>query len=177
MKRRTRGSTIAERLAHWTEVDPSTGCHLWAGGRNNVGYALVSIPGRDRKRTAHRAAYELAKGPIPAGMTLDHLCRVRHCINPDHLEAVTQAENNRRAREWRRTATHCPAGHEYVDTWRRCLRRPSMKVTGRLADAGIVSMDVRRWAWANDLPCLRRGRIPNATIDAYLAAQHARAAA
>ena len=46
---------------------------------------------------AHRAAYALDVGPIPEGLTIDHLCRVRHCVRPDHLEPVTQAENTRRA--------------------------------------------------------------------------------
>lgn len=55
-------------------------------------------------------AYEMYVGPIPEGMQLDHLCRVRHCVNPAHLEVVTQQENMRRVAV---LTTHCPRGHEY----------------------------------------------------------------
>jgi hypothetical protein len=74
---------------------------------------------------AHRKAYTDAFGPIPEGLEIDHLCRVRHCVNPDHLEAVTHVENMRRAHEvWGFTSwgaqanagkTHCPQGHEYTE--------------------------------------------------------------
>lgn len=55
-------------------------------------------------RSAHRLAYERAKGAIPAGLQIDHLCRVRECVNPDHLEAVSQRENIRRGRGTKLTA-------------------------------------------------------------------------
>jgi HNH endonuclease len=82
------------------------GCWIWTGATTG-GYGVVSANGRIER--AHRVSYELAYGKIPDGLHLDHLCRVRACIRPDHLEAVTQAENNRRAGEAR---TQCPAGHE-----------------------------------------------------------------
>ena len=82
------------------------GCLLWTGATTN-GYGVVSVDGRLQR--AHRVAYEQANGPIPAGLHLDHLCRVRACINPDHLEPVTQAENNRRAGA---AKTTCSKGHE-----------------------------------------------------------------
>jgi hypothetical protein len=73
-----------------------TPCWLWKRHINGTGYGMV----RDGKlRLAHRVYYERAKGPIPEGLTLDHLCRQRHCVNPDHLEAVTLKENIRRG--WR----------------------------------------------------------------------------
>jgi len=68
-------------------------------------------------RSAHRLSYETEIGPIPEGLELDHLCRVRSCVNPLHLEPVTHQENVRRgegANFWR-NKTHCPQGHEYTE--------------------------------------------------------------
>lgn len=94
----------------WAKVSrtsPST-CWIWTGATNNGGYG-VGWTGT-ATRLAHRLAYEYKIGPIPAGLHIDHLCRNRLCVNPDHLEAVTQAENNRRAGAAR---TDCAHGHPY----------------------------------------------------------------
>jgi hypothetical protein len=77
------------------------------------GYAYWQV-GRRVKIMAHRYAYELTHGAIPAGLHIDHLCRNRMCVRPSHLEAVTPAENNRRAAAVRARRTHCPSGHEYA---------------------------------------------------------------
>ena len=80
----------------WSKVEKSETCWLWTGAKINSGYGLFSV--NDRRVLAHRFAYELLIGPIPAGLTVDHLCYIRACIRPDHLEAVTMGENTRRAR-------------------------------------------------------------------------------
>lgn len=89
---------------------------LWLAGVQPAGYGKFWLTGRSVG--AHRFAYVLAYGPIPEGLHIDHLCRVRACVAPDHLEAVTQAENNRRgygltAENIRKT--HCPEGHPYTE--------------------------------------------------------------
>jgi len=79
----------------WSRVQPvPCGCWLWTGGTKGKGYGGC---GRYHPSGyAHRASYELMVGPIPEGLQIDHLCRVRNCVNPDHLEAVTCRENLRR---------------------------------------------------------------------------------
>lgn len=88
-------------------------CLEWTGHLYN-GYGRISV-GR-KTRAIHRVAYEMVKGPIPDGLVIDHLCRNRACINPDHLEVVTNEENIRRGyglpvRLGRRT--HCNNGHPF----------------------------------------------------------------
>lgn len=92
-------------------------CWLWQGKLNDSGYGKMRINGKDMR--IHRFAYELYKAKIPKGLVLDHLCRVRNCANPEHLEPVTRAENTRRGTAWKtsgdysRNKTHCPQGHPY----------------------------------------------------------------
>jgi hypothetical protein len=95
----------------------SSGCWLWAGPISERGYGYVSTGSRRTRnkgyKRAHRIAYLLFVGPIPDGLQLDHLCRVRHCVNPGHLEPVTREENQRRGLSGNLT-THCPHGHGYT---------------------------------------------------------------
>ena len=67
-----------------------------------------------RKQLVHRVAFQLFIGPIPEGMQVDHLCGVRHCVNPAHLETVTPLVNTRRAERGNARKTHCDAGHEFT---------------------------------------------------------------
>jgi hypothetical protein len=90
---------IVERLAALTVE--SGDCLHWTGAVTTSGYGRIGIDG-ERTEYVHRVAYRLHVGPIPPGLHIDHLCMVRLCVRPSHLEAVTQAENNRRAAESRR---------------------------------------------------------------------------
>jgi HNH endonuclease len=81
--------------------EPNTGCWLWSGHTNRKGYAEFNFGGSGNNGLAHRWAHEHFVGPIPEGHTIDHLCRMRSCVNPGHLEAVIHAENIRRARPYR----------------------------------------------------------------------------
>lgn len=78
------------------------GCWWWMGAKDTNGYGSVSWQGI--QMLAHRVSYALAKGPIPTGLVIDHLCRNKACINPEHLEAVSQKTNCMRARQARQEA-------------------------------------------------------------------------
>ena len=110
----------------WAKVNKTETCWLWTASTTTAGYGQFHYEAR-RMVMAHRMAYELIVGPIPDGLELDHLCRIRRCVNPAHLEAVTRKENVRRGL-CGAMVTVCPRGHEYttentrLDTkgWRRC---------------------------------------------------------
>lgn len=107
--------TAEERF--WSKVDKNgpEGCWLWTDHLGRQGYADFWVPPRPVK--AHRFAYELLVGPIPEGLVIDHLCSVRHCVNPAHLEAVTQRVNVLRSTNHvaaQAVATHCKRGHEFT---------------------------------------------------------------
>lgn len=91
-----------------------TPCLEWIGYIQPNGYGQFKADGRRgaKKTSPHRFAYEYYVGPIPEGAEPDHLCRVRHCCNWQHLEAVTHEENIRRATE---LITHCTKGHEFTE--------------------------------------------------------------
>lgn len=102
---------LATRL--WGKVEPTGFCWEWTGSKAN-GYGQIWSGGRLVR--AHRVAYELLVGQIPDGLFLDHLCRNRACVNPDHLEPVTNGENARRSPLMNRYVgmTHCKRGHEFT---------------------------------------------------------------
>lgn len=97
----------------WAKVVQDGDGWIWTGARNSKGYGQWAVTGRSR--SVHRLAYEAFVGPIPARLVLDHLCRRRTCLNPDHLEPVTDAENSRRSglvlSSINAAKTHCLRGH------------------------------------------------------------------
>lgn len=102
--------------------EPNSGCWLWLGAANVGGYGQMTIGSRtDGSRTraaVHRLAYETLVAPIPVGLQLDHLCRTRCCVNPAHLEPVTQHVNILRGvgrAAVHAALTHCKRGHAFVN--------------------------------------------------------------
>lgn len=104
---------LPDRIWDKIQVSP-TGCWLWTASLSGPGYGKSQfvIDGKCTTRTMHRVMYEAANGPLIDGLVVDHLCEVRRCCNPAHLEQVTGLENTRR---WvANHVTHCKRGHEYV---------------------------------------------------------------
>jgi len=101
-------------------MDKKRDCWEWTGSISQHGYGRLTISnnGHKKTRSAHRVSYETFVGEIPDGLTIDHLCRNRKCINPNHLEAVTIKENVSRGNPlWKQEAarTHCKYGHEFTE--------------------------------------------------------------
>lgn len=107
--------TIAKRLMKSVEF-AGNGCWNWTAAKSHFGYGNIFVSGRGMY--AHRVSYQLFKGPIPEGLSLDHLCRNPSCLNPEHLEPVTHKENMKRgfiSRGKGGSDTHCPRNHERND--------------------------------------------------------------
>lgn len=131
MNERTRTQRLSTVEKFWAHVakDP-LGCWMWNGAKSRNGYGQFRTA-KDVLHYAHRYAYEQLVGPIPDGLQLDHLCKARACVRPDHLEPVTQVENIRRSdlrvgrAKWLATITHCPQGHPYDEANTRVGSRGS----------------------------------------------------
>lgn len=134
------------------------GCWLWLGSRRSGGYAQFYPHGQHapyRSVMVHRWLYEIVNGLIPDTMTIDHLCRVRHCVNPDHLEIVTMRENTLRGigpTAVNAKKTHCVNGHELNDanvylnprkTWTSRLCRSCMRAASRRWKRKMASIQIR----------------------------------
>lgn len=139
-------STLPPMISRQIQPEPMSGCWLWSGTCAQ-GYGKLYVPKARVSLQAHRITYELLVGRVPEGLVLDHLCRVTACVNPDHLEPVTNRENILRGTGWsarHARATHCVEGHEFthlkngrrrcrlcINRWfrERRIRRDRIKLT------------------------------------------------
>lgn len=104
---------LPERFWEKVTEDPS-GCWLWKASTTKDGYAAFHY---GDESLAHRVAYGVLVAPIPVGLTIDHLCKVRHCVNPTHMEVVTMAENIRRGESFagkNAAKSECAHGHPFT---------------------------------------------------------------
>jgi hypothetical protein len=109
--------TLDERF--WAKVHKTDSCWVWQGGTTPAGYGLIYAPqGSSRLKAAHRVAYELEIGPIPQGMEIDHICRRRNCVNPDHLRTATRSQNLQNTSRY----VNSKSGHRGVVWDRHCNR-------------------------------------------------------
>ena len=118
---------FAEGFFDRIEAEPNSGCWIWIGATSGSNDYGLCYP-QSKKMFAHRWSFEYAHGPIPSGMTIDHLCRVRRCVNPSHMEVVTNEVNVLRGRG--HTAINarkivCSAGHPFDE--RNTRIRPSTR--------------------------------------------------
>lgn len=123
---------------------PTTGCWLWTGYINDSGYGETNIAsaGRWRHAKAHRMTWEKVHGPIPDGMHVDHICRERSCVNPDHLRVVTPREN---------------ALYNSVSPFAKRHKLPACPRCGGAFDTALRSTGrERRWCRACQNACVRR---------------------
>ena len=133
---------VIDRLEAKIERITESGCWIFTGSINREGYGKIGLGGRTQGvDRAHRVTYRHYKGDIPQGLELDHLCRVRSCCNPDHLEPVTRKENCRRGDcgkvtgAQHREKTHCKHGHEFSDAKTYRWTSPGNGITSRICIA------------------------------------------
>lgn len=132
-------------IRFFSKVELSEACWEWSAYRNKDGYGTFRVGSRTdgtrRMILAHQFAYETLVGPVPDGFQLDHLCRNRGCVNPTHLEVVTNQENSSRGEtgKYLSRRTHCIRGHSYSEenTYIRPDGRRSCRICHRDA--------LRRW--------------------------------
>ena len=131
-------------VENFIQPEPNTGCWLWLGKINRQGYGRFFIDWKEVQ--AHRACYEFYRGQIPHGLTLDHLCRNRWCVNPDHLEPVSFGVNVLRGigvGAQNAKKTHCSKGHALTghrgDGSRYCLTCNSDRARKRREKENVIS--------------------------------------
>lgn len=128
-------TAVLRLIGHHVAVEGD--CWVWTSSCRKDGYGQITF--QQRHYAAHRLTYELMVGPIPQDKQLDHLCRIRRCVNPDHLQPVTQRENILRGAS--PAARHaqvkaCPKGHPYTaeNTYRKPSGKRECRECGRQRD-------------------------------------------
>ena len=146
-----------------------SGCWLWTASQLPDGYG--HFWNGTRMQPAHRWAYEQFVGPIPEGLEIDHLCKVRNCVNPDHLEPVTHDENCRRssAGDIERAKTQCPKGHPYDDENTLWLERTGRPGRWKRSCRACTRDRMARKRWAarltrSDRSCAMCGAFMDRTV-------------
>ncbi len=146
-----RYSTAPHPARFWELVIKTEGCWWWMGNHTSEGYGSYWRNGR--QLLAHRLAYKMEIGPIPEGLVLDHLCRNPSCVNPAHLQPVTQRINTRRGigpTAINAAKTHCYRGHEfnalntYTDKTGRRHCRPCQNLRNRARRSALLDSEVAR---------------------------------
>jgi hypothetical protein len=123
----------------WAHVEKTDSCWNWTGAvDSNHGYGRIRIDGQ--RWRAHRLSWTLLAGPIPEGLVIDHICRNRRCVNPEHLRTVTAAVNSTENTVGHATKTHCIHGHEFTP------ENTYVYSKGRACRACMRARDVQRRA-------------------------------
>lgn len=148
MASKTMNQKNLQRFTKFIQLDILSGCWIWKGALDKEGYGIFSI-GKKNKR-AQRLSYEHWNGKLIKNLTIDHLCRNRACVNPEHLEQVTNKENLARGQGFgalNSKKTHCPKGHPLSgeNLYQRSDGRRVCWICKKETDRKIYHKDVEKY--------------------------------